>query len=77
MHRERGLAQRSEVLGAAVTIRVLGVGRAATQPHGEERERRGDHIAAGLDPRRGQGEAAGRQPDSQLQRHQQAGHADR
>jgi hypothetical protein len=43
---DRRLAEGAEVLGAAVTIRMLGVGRSSAQAHGEERQRGGDHVAA-------------------------------
>jgi hypothetical protein len=71
------LPQRAEVLGAAMAVGVLGVGRAAAQSHREERQGRGDHIAAGLDPGRYQSQAAGQQANSQLQGHQQPGGGDR
>ena len=43
---DRRLAQRAEVLGAAVAVGVLAVGRPPAQAHGEEREHRGDHVPA-------------------------------
>ncbi len=66
-----------EVLGAAVAVGVLGVGRAPAEAHGEERQHGGDDVAAGLDPGRDQAEAAGGQADAELQRDEQRGGGDR
>jgi hypothetical protein len=64
---DRRLAERAEVLRAAVAVRVLRVGRTPAEAHREERQHGGDHVAARLDARRDQPEASGRQPDAQLQ----------
>ena len=68
---DRGLAQRAEVLRAAVAVGMLGIGRTAAQPHREERQRGGDDIAAGLDPARDQAQAPGEHANAELQRDQQ------
>ena len=72
-----GLSQRPQVLCAAVAVGMLRVGRPAAEAHGEERQHSGDHVAAGLDARGDQPEAARRKTDAQLQRDQQAGGGDR
>ena len=74
---DRRLSQRSEVLRAPVPVGVLRVRGPATEPHREERERGGDDVAAGLDPRGDQPEAAGRHADPELERHQQRRRRDR
>ena len=58
---DRRLAERAEVLRAAVPVGVPGVGRAPAEPHREERQHGGDHVAARLDPGRDQPEAVGQQ----------------
>ena len=58
---DRGLAERAEVLGAAVAVGVAAVGGPPAEAHREEGEHGGDHVAAGLDPRRDQPEAVGRE----------------
>ncbi len=47
----RGLAERAEVLGAAVAVGVLEVGGPAAEVDREERQHGGDHVAARLDAR--------------------------
>jgi hypothetical protein len=43
---DRGLAESAQVLGAAVPVGMLAIGRATAESHGEEREHRGHHVAA-------------------------------
>ena len=74
---DRRLAERAEVLGAAMTVGMLGIRGPAAQANREERQGGGDHVAAGLDPGRDQPEAAGEQPDPELEGHEQRGGRDR
>ena len=74
---DRRLAERAEVLGAAMAVGVAPVGRAPAEAHREERQHGGDHVAAGLDAGRDQPEAVRGQADAELQRHEQRGGGDR
>jgi hypothetical protein len=76
-HEERGLAQRREVLGLAVTERVVAVGRAAGHPDGEERQQRGDEVGARVQRLGDQAEASGDQAGDELERDQRGGGGDR
>ena len=52
------------MLGLAVSVGVRGVGRAAGDADGEERQQRGDEVGPGMDRLRNQAQAAGRQARS-------------
>ena len=71
------LAERREVLRAAVAVGVLAVGRAGGEPHRDEREDGGDDVAAGLDARGDQREAARGEARAELERHEHARGDDR
>ena len=74
---DRGLAERAEILGAAVPVGVIRVGQGARQADGEEGQDRRDDVAGGLDARGDEGEAAGEQAGPELEDHQQRGRGDR
>ncbi len=67
---DRGLAERAEVLGAAVAVGMAAVGGPPAEAHGEEGQHRGDHVAAGLDPGGDQAEAVRREAHAELDRHE-------
>ncbi len=74
---DRRLAERGQVLRARVPVLVALIRRLARQPDREERQERGDDIAARLDPRGDQPEAAGDHARDELQQHQRSGREDR
>ena len=44
--KNRRLAQGGEILGTAMAVGMIGVGRAAAKANREQRQHRGHHIAA-------------------------------
>jgi hypothetical protein len=63
-----GLAERSEVLGAPVSVWMVAVGRAHPESDREERQDRGDDVAGRLDARRDETQATRDDPRAELQR---------
>ncbi len=73
---ERALGERRQVLGLAVAVVVLLVGRADRHPHREQREQRGHEVGARVDRLGHEGQRAGGQAGGQLDRHQERGRRD-
>ena len=69
----RALPQRGEVLGLAVAVVVLLVGRADRDADGEERQQRGDEVRGGVRRLGEEGERAGGEAGAELERDQEAG----
>jgi hypothetical protein len=72
---ERRLPERGQMLGLAVSVRVAGVGRAAGDTDGEERQQRCDEIGSGVQRLRDESKRARHQPDDELDR-QETGRRD-
>ena len=68
---ERALPERGQMLGLAVAVLVVAVGRADRDPHRVERQQRRDQVGAGVDRLGDEGQRAGDQSGDELDRHQQ------
>ena len=75
-HQERALAERREVLGLAVAVVVLAVGRADRDAHREQGEQRGDEVGAGVGRLGDEGERAGDEAGDELDRDEEDGGGD-
>ena len=74
---DRGLAERAQILGSPVPVRMIPIGRADPEADREESQDRGHYIARGPDARGHETQTAGQDPVPSLSNNQYTRCADR